>query len=44
MREVRDAGILLRAENGWKDVVVWARTSEMLLSLCLRNTGSTKFN
>lgn len=43
MREVQEAGILLQAENGWKDVVVWARTSEMLFSL-VRNTGNTKFN
>ena len=43
MREVQEAGILLQVENGWKDVVVWARTSEMLFSL-VRNTGNTKFN
>lgn len=43
MREVREAGILLQAENGWKDFVVRARTSEMLFSL-VRNTGNTKFN
>ena len=44
MREVQEAGILLQAENRWNDFVVWARTSEMLFSLCLRNTGNTKFN
>ena len=44
MREVQEAGILLQAENGWKDVVVCrARTSEMPFSL-VRNTGNTKFN
>lgn len=43
MREVQEAGILLQVENGWKDVVVWARTSEMLFSLVC-NTGNTKFN
>lgn len=43
MREVQEAGILLQVENGWKDVVVWARTSEMLFSL-VPNTGNTKFN